>query len=104
MTADQKVVIITGSIRREFGAALVDAYRGLNYAVVANSRSITPSDDRGIAAVDGDIAEPATADRIVATAIERFGRVDTLINNAGVFVSKPFTEYTAGGLRVRHRW
>jgi len=87
----RKVAIITG---QGMGAALVDAYRGLNYAVVANSRSITRTDDPGVAAVAGDIAEPATADRIVATAIERFGRVDTLINNAGVFISKPFTEYT----------
>ena len=96
MTADhanQKVAIITGA-SQGIGAALVDAYRGLDYAVVASSRSITPTDDPGVAAVAGDIAEPATADRIIATAVERFGRVDTLINNAGVFVSKPFTEYT----------
>jgi NAD(P)-dependent dehydrogenase (short-subunit alcohol dehydrogenase family) len=92
-TPHQKVAIITGA-SQGFGAALVGAYRGLDYAVVANSRSITPSDDPGVAAVAGDIAEPATADRIMSTALERFGRVDTLINNAGVFVSKPFTEYT----------
>ncbi len=92
-TPNQKVAIITGA-SQGMGAALVDAYRGLNYAVVANSRSIVPSDDPGVATVAGDIAEPATADRIVTIAIERFGRVDTLINNAGVFVSKPFTEYT----------
>jgi NAD(P)-dependent dehydrogenase (short-subunit alcohol dehydrogenase family) len=92
-TPNQRVAIITGA-SQGLGAAIVDAYRGLNYAVVANSRSITPSDDPGVAAVAGDIAEPATAERIVTTAVERFGRVDTLINNAGVFVSKPFTEYT----------
>jgi len=92
-TPSQKVAIITGA-SQGFGAALVDAYRGLNYAVVTNSRSITPSADPSVAAVAGDIAEPATADRIVTTAVERFGRMDTLINNAGVFVSKPFTEYT----------
>ena len=92
-TPNQKVAIITGA-SQGIGAALVDAYRGLNYAVVANSRSIAPTDDPGVAAVAGDIAEPATADRIVTTAVERFGRVDTLINNAGVFVPKPFTEYT----------
>jgi NAD(P)-dependent dehydrogenase (short-subunit alcohol dehydrogenase family) len=90
---NQKVAIITGA-SQGMGAAMVDAYRGLNYAVVANSRSIAPTDDPGVAAVAGDIADPATADRVVTTAIERFGRVDTLINNAGVFVSKPFTEYT----------
>ncbi len=96
MTADranQKVAIITGA-SQGMGAALVEAYRGLGYAVVANSRSIAAGDDPGVAAVAGDIADPATADRIVATAVERFGRVDTLINNAGVFVPKPFTEYT----------
>ena len=92
-TPSQKVAIITGA-SQGFGAALVDAYRGLDYAVVANSRSITPSADPDVATVAGDIAEPATADRIVTAAVERFGRVDTLINNAGVFVSKPFTEYT----------
>ena len=94
MTADQKVAIITGA-SQGMGGALVDAYRGLNYAVVANSRSIAPTDDPGVATVAGDIAEPATADRIVTTAVERFGRVDTLINNAGVFIAKPFTTYTA---------
>ncbi|MGZ4510013.1 MAG: SDR family NAD(P)-dependent oxidoreductase [Mycobacterium sp.] len=72
----------------------MEAYRGLGYAVVANSRSIAAGNDPGVAAVAGDVADPATADRIVATAVERFGRVDTLINNAGVFVPKPFTEYT----------
>jgi NAD(P)-dependent dehydrogenase (short-subunit alcohol dehydrogenase family) len=77
------------------GAALVDAYRALDYAVVANSRSIVPGEDSGVAAVAGDIADPATAERIVSTAVDRFGRVDTLVNNAGVFVSKPFTDYTA---------
>jgi NAD(P)-dependent dehydrogenase (short-subunit alcohol dehydrogenase family) len=92
-TPTQKVAIITGA-SQGFGAALVDAYRAHDYAVVANSRSITPSADPGVAAVAGDIAEAATADRILATAMERFGRVDTLINNAGVFVGKPFTEYT----------
>jgi NAD(P)-dependent dehydrogenase (short-subunit alcohol dehydrogenase family) len=96
MTANhvnQKVAIITGA-SQGIGAAIVDAYLGLNYAVVANSRSIAPTDDPGMAAVAGDIADPAAADRVVTTAMERFGRVDTLINNAGVFVSKPFTQYT----------
>ncbi len=92
-TPNQRVAIITGA-SQGMGAAMVDVYRELNYAVVANSRSITPSDDPAVATVAGDIAESATADRIVQTAVERFGRVDTLINNAGVFVSKPFTEYT----------
>jgi NAD(P)-dependent dehydrogenase (short-subunit alcohol dehydrogenase family) len=91
---DQKVAIITGA-SQGIGAALVDTYRELGYAVVANSRSITPSADADVAAVPGDIADPATAEAIVTTAVERFGRVDTLINNAGVFIGKPFTEYSA---------
>jgi NAD(P)-dependent dehydrogenase (short-subunit alcohol dehydrogenase family) len=91
--ANRKLAIITGA-SQGMGAALVQAYRGLGYAVVANSRSIAAGNDTGLAAVPGDVADPAAADRIVATAVERFGRVDTLINNAGVFVPKPFTEYT----------
>ena len=89
----QRVVIISGA-SQGMGAALLAAYRKLNYAVVANSRTITAFEDPGVAAVAGDIADPAIADSVVATALERFGRVDTLINNAGVFVAKPFTEYT----------
>ena len=97
-TGPQPVVIITGA-SQGIGAALVGAYRKLNYSVVANSRTITAADDPGVAAVAGDVADPATAERLVATAVERFGRVDTLINNAGVFVAKPFTEYTAADYR-----
>jgi NAD(P)-dependent dehydrogenase (short-subunit alcohol dehydrogenase family) len=94
VTLDQKVAIITGA-SAGIGAALVDAYRKRGYAVVANSRTITATDDPGVAAVAGDIADPATAERVVTTAVDQFGRVDTLINNAGVFLAKPFTEYTA---------
>ena len=97
-TRPQPVVIITGA-SQGIGAALVGAYRKLNYSVVANSRTITAADDPGVAAVAGDVADPATAERLVTTAVERFGRVDTLINNAGVFVAKPFTEYTAADYR-----
>ena len=91
---DQRVAIIT-SASRGIGAALVDAYRKHNYAVVANSRTINPGDDSGVVAVAGDIADPAIAEQLVSTAVGRFGRVDTLINNAGVFIAKPFTSYTA---------
>jgi NAD(P)-dependent dehydrogenase (short-subunit alcohol dehydrogenase family) len=94
VTRHETVAIITGA-SQGIGAALVDAYRKRKYAVVANSRAITATDDPGVVTVTGDIAEAATADHLVTTAIERFGRVDTLINNAGVFVGKPFTEYTA---------
>jgi NAD(P)-dependent dehydrogenase (short-subunit alcohol dehydrogenase family) len=91
---DHKVAIITGG-SHGIGAGLVAAYRGQGWAVVASSRTIKPSGDRDLLAVEGDISEPATADRIIGEALGRFGRIDTLINNAGVFISKPFTDYTA---------
>jgi NAD(P)-dependent dehydrogenase (short-subunit alcohol dehydrogenase family) len=89
----QKVAIITGA-SRGIGAGLVEAYRKLGYAVVATARSIAESDDPEVLTVAGDIADPRTADRVVSAAVERFGRVDTLVNNAGVFVAKPFTDHT----------
>lgn len=90
----QKVAVVTGA-SSGIGAALVPAYRKLGYAVVANSRTIEPSDDPLVLTVAGDIASPGVGRRIVERALETFGRVDTLVNNAGVFVAKPFTEYTA---------
>jgi NAD(P)-dependent dehydrogenase (short-subunit alcohol dehydrogenase family) len=93
MGAQQKVVIITGA-SQGIGEALVRAYRDRNYRVVANARSIKPSSDPDILSVAGDIADPRTAERVVSQAFERFGRVDTLVNNAGIFVAKPFTDYT----------
>jgi NAD(P)-dependent dehydrogenase (short-subunit alcohol dehydrogenase family) len=89
----QKVAVITGA-SQGIGAGLVDAFRKLDYGVVATSRSITPSADADVVTVQGDIAEAATAERVVAEALSRFGRIDTLVNNAGVFVAKPFTDYT----------
>ena len=89
-----KVVIITGG-SQGIGACLAAGYRKRGWAVVAAARAIRPSDDPDVLAVAGDIAEPATADRIVGAALERFGRIDTLVNNAGVYISKPFTDYTA---------
>ncbi len=89
----QKVAVITGA-SQGIGAALVTAYRELGYAVVANSRSIMPSDDPMVRTVAGDIADPAVAARVIEQGLGAFGRVDTLINNAGVFVAKPFTDYT----------
>ena len=91
---EQKVAIVTGG-SRGIGAGIVSAYRDRGWAVVANALTIKPADDPAVVTVDGDISEPATADRIIAEALTRFGRVDTVVNNAGVFVSKPFTEYTA---------
>ncbi len=93
MTAPSKVAIITGA-SQGIGAGLVAAYRDHGYNVVATSRSIVQPDDPAVLAVPGDIADPATADRVVTAAVERFGRIDTLVNNAGAFLSKPFTDYT----------
>ncbi|MEW2491266.1 SDR family oxidoreductase [Streptomyces sp. NPDC048411] len=90
----QRVAVITGA-SQGIGAGLVDAYRKLGYAVVATSRSIAPADDAGGVTVQGDIADPATAERVITAGIERFGRIDTLVNNAGIFVAKPFIDYTA---------
>jgi NAD(P)-dependent dehydrogenase (short-subunit alcohol dehydrogenase family) len=90
----RRVAIITGG-SQGIGAGLVAAYRGRGWGVVASARTIKPSEDPDVLTVDGDIAEPATADRIIGGALERFGRIDTLINDAGVFISKPFTDYTA---------
>ncbi|MFE7168434.1 SDR family NAD(P)-dependent oxidoreductase [Streptomyces sp. NPDC057616] len=93
-TQNQKVAIVTGA-SQGIGAAVVEGYRKLGYAVVATSRTIAPVDDADVLTVQGDIADPATAERVVAAAVERFGRIDTLVNNAGIFVAKPFTDYTA---------
>jgi NAD(P)-dependent dehydrogenase (short-subunit alcohol dehydrogenase family) len=90
----QKVAIVTGG-SQGIGAGLVDGYRQRRWAVVANSLNIRPSKDPDVLTVKGDISEQATADQIISRAIDRFGRIDTLVNNAGVFVSKPFTDYTA---------
>jgi NAD(P)-dependent dehydrogenase (short-subunit alcohol dehydrogenase family) len=92
--ATQKVAIVTGA-SQGIGAELVKAYRERGYRVVATARSIRQGDDAGVLAVPGDIADPNTARRVVAQAIEAFGRVDTLVNNAGIFIAKPFTAYTA---------
>ena len=90
----QRVAIITGG-SQGIGAGLVAGYRGRGWAVVASARTIKPSEDPAVLTVAGDIADPATADRIIDGALERFGRIDTLVNNAGVYLSKPFTDYTA---------
>jgi len=93
MGTEQKVAIVTGA-SQGIGADLVKGFRDRNYRVVANSRSIKPSSDPDILAVPGDVADPATAQRVVAEAIGRFGRIDTLVNNAGIFIAKPFTDYS----------
>lgn len=93
MSTSQKVAIVTGA-SQGLGAAIVQAYRKLGYRVVATSRNIKPSDDPDVVTVAGDIGDRATAERVVAEAVARFGRVDTLVNNAGIYIGKPFTEFT----------
>jgi NAD(P)-dependent dehydrogenase (short-subunit alcohol dehydrogenase family) len=93
MSASQKVVVVTGA-SQGIGAAVVKAFRKLDYRVVATSRSIKPSDDPNILTIAGDLGDPATAQRVISEAVARFGRIDTLVNNAGIFIGKPFTENT----------
>jgi NAD(P)-dependent dehydrogenase (short-subunit alcohol dehydrogenase family) len=99
MISERKVAIITGA-SRGIGAALVEAYRGRGYRIVAIARSIRRADDTDILAVPGDIADRRTAERSIAEGVARFGRIDTLINNAGVFVAKPFTQYSEADYAV----
>jgi NAD(P)-dependent dehydrogenase (short-subunit alcohol dehydrogenase family) len=94
MSAERKVAVITGA-SQGIGAELVRGFLDRGYRVVANSRSIKPDASADVIAVAGDITDPAVADRVIGAAVEKFGRVDTLVNNAGIFIAKPFTEYTA---------
>jgi NAD(P)-dependent dehydrogenase (short-subunit alcohol dehydrogenase family) len=94
MEHGQKVAVITGA-SQGIGAALVKAYRDRHYKVVATARSIMPSNDDNVLTVSGDIADRATAERTISQGMARFGRIDTLVNNAGIFISKPFIQYTA---------
>ncbi len=94
MSTSQKVAIVTGA-SQGIGAELVKGLRKRDYRVVATARTIKPSDDPNLLTVAGDIADPATARRVISEALARFGRIDTLVNNAGIFVAKPFTAYTA---------
>ncbi|GAA2832314.1 SDR family NAD(P)-dependent oxidoreductase [Nonomuraea rubra] len=89
----QRVAVVTGA-SQGLGAGVVEGYRKLGYAVVAVSRTIAPSADPHVVTVQGDVADRATAERAVTAAVERFGRLDTLVNNAGIFIAKPFTDYT----------
>ncbi|UDM52171.1 SDR family NAD(P)-dependent oxidoreductase [Cupriavidus sp. MP-37] len=93
MSAAQKVVVITGA-SQGIGAELVKAFRERGDRVVATARSIRPSDDQDLLAIAGDLSDPATARRVIAEGVARFGRIDTLVNNAGIFVARPFTSYT----------
>jgi NAD(P)-dependent dehydrogenase (short-subunit alcohol dehydrogenase family) len=93
MKSDGKVAIITGA-SHGIGAGLVAAYRDAGFKVVASALSIDHSTDPNVLNVAGDISDPKTADLIMSEGINRFGRLDTLVNNAGAYISKPFTQYT----------
>jgi NAD(P)-dependent dehydrogenase (short-subunit alcohol dehydrogenase family) len=99
----RKTAIVTGA-SQGIGAALVEVFLNRGYGVVANSRNIIKANpfpaSANLALVDGDIGDPKTAAKIVDTALSRFGRVDALINNAGIFISKAFTEYTTEDLNA----
>ncbi|HVE22340.1 MAG TPA: SDR family NAD(P)-dependent oxidoreductase [Acidocella sp.] len=93
MSMEPKIAVITGA-SRGIGAALVKAFRDQGYRVVATSRSIEASDDADILSIAGDIGDPQTGQNVIGAGLAKFGRIDTLVNNAGIFVSSPFTQYT----------
>src|SRR5262249_29367946 len=93
MSSERKVAVITGA-SQGIGAGLVRGFLDRGYLVVANSRSIKQDPSADVIAIAGDIADPAVAERVIGGAVEKFGRVDTLVNNAGMSIAKPFTEYT----------
>lgn len=94
MKDSKKVVVVTGA-SQGIGAEIVAAFRKLDYCIVATSRSIEPTNDENILTITGDIGDPATAREVISEGIARFGRIDTLVNNAGIYIGKPFTEHTA---------
>ena len=102
MGTQRKTVIVTGA-SQGIGAAVANLFLDRGYNVVANSRRITQKNELqrsdNVALVDGDVAQPATAAKLVETAVKRFGSVDALVNNAGIFIVKPFTQYTADDFR-----
>jgi len=94
----KKTVIVTGA-SQGIGAGVVQAFLDRGYNVVATSRSVSKSGlapSSSLALVDGDIGQESTAEKVVATAVSRFGGVDHVVNNAGIFAAKPFTDFTAG--------
>ncbi|MBH5390929.1 MULTISPECIES: SDR family oxidoreductase [Bradyrhizobium] len=95
MSNSEKVAVVTGA-SRGIGAGIVEKFLDNGYRVVACSRNITSSGRPDLVEVAGDVSRPETARLVIQAARERFGRLDTLINNAGAFLSKPFTEYTEG--------
>ncbi len=102
MENTQKTAIVTGA-SQGIGAGAVQAFLQRGYRVVANSRNLTKANpftaSADLALVDGDIGDPETAAEIADTAVSRFGRIDALVNNAGIYFTKPFTDYTVDDLR-----
>src|SRR5262249_26073428 len=102
MSSQRKTAIVSGA-SQGIGAGVVKAFVERGFNGVANSRKVTQStegvaSDR-VALLDGNIGEPATAARVVEAALSRFGSIDVLVNNAGIFFTKPFTDYTADDFR-----
>ena len=100
--ADSKTVIVTGA-SQGIGAAIVQAFLARGYNVVATSRSMSkagfaPSPQ--LALVDGDIGQAATAENVTRTALRQFGTIDHVVNNAGIFSARPFTDYTVEEFRA----
>lgn len=93
MGTEQKVAVVTGA-SQGIGAGIVQAFRERNCRVVATSRSIKPASDADVVTIQGDVGAPETAEKAFKAALERFGRIDTLVNNAGIFMAKPFTAYS----------
>jgi NAD(P)-dependent dehydrogenase (short-subunit alcohol dehydrogenase family) len=102
MTEGSKVAVVTGA-SQGLGAGIVKAFRNQNYRVVATSRSIKPSQDAGLLTVAGDIGDPETGRRTIQEAVAQFGRIDTLVNNVGIFIASPFTDYSEAQYRQKLR-
>ena len=93
MSPNKKVAIVTGA-SQGIGAAVAEAYRARGYALVTVALKMPPSEDSDVLALSSDLSQPGAGTQIVEQAMHRFGRIDTLVNNAGVYVEKPFSDYT----------
>src|SRR6202451_4128943 len=103
MSVPRKTAIVTGA-SQGIGAGIVNGFVERGFNVVANSRKVSQSAEVAasdqVALVDGHIGEPATAAKVVETALSRFKSIDALVNNAGIFFTKPFTAYTAEDFKL----